>query len=359
MKDLIEKLKETVVQIATPFSTGTGFYLKNEDLLVTNAHVVHGNSDVTIVGPTFKRGLAKVIYLDEKFDLAFLKPYKPLDLPEMNYNVDFFPKEGDRILIGGHPFGMEFTASQGTISNVNYSYHNLDYLQLDAALNPGNSGGPLLNDRGDIIGINTFMVEKGNNIGFSLPVKYLKKSIEEFKQDEREGARCISCVNIVFEGEAKNGYCPHCGDEIELPSDAKVYEPTGIPKIIESIITDLDYEVRVSRKGPNNWMIERGSAQIFISYFEKAGLISGDAHLCLLPKENIEPLYIFLLRQNAELDGLTFSVKDQNIVLSLMIYDRYLNKETGMNLLEKLFDKADHFDDILVNEYGAIWKPTQ
>ena len=82
----------------------------------------------------------------------------------------------------------------------------------------------------------------------------------------------------------------------------------------------------------------------------------GDASLCLLPKENIKPLYEYLLKQNHEIEGLTFSIKENDIVLSLLIYDRYLNMDTGMKLFQHLFQKADDYDNILVEKYGAIWK---
>jgi len=79
--------------------------------------------------------------------------------------------------------------------------------------------------------------------------------------------------------------------------------------------------------GPNHWSIRRGSAKINIAYHEKSGLIIGDAYLATLPEDNIKELYTFLLKQNYKLEGLTFSVKGQDIILSLLIYDQYLNKE--------------------------------
>ena len=116
------------------------------------------------------------------------------------------------------------------------------------------------------------------------------------------------------------------------------------------------YDVRLARKGPSIWEVEKGSANINISYHEKTGLIVGDAHLCLLPKKNIKPIYKYLLKENFHLEGLTFSIKGRDIILSLLIYDRYLNEETGMELLKHLFERADYYDNILVEEYGAIWK---
>ena len=83
---------------------------------------------------------------------------------------------------------------------------------------------------------------------------------------------------------------------------------------------------------------------------------TGDAYLCSLPKTNIKPLYEFLLRQNYTLEGLALSIKDQAIILSLIIHDRYLNVETGLKMFQNLFEQADHYDNILVEEYGAVWR---
>jgi serine protease Do len=69
----------------------------------------------------------------------------------------------------------------------------------------------------------------------------------------------------------------------------------------------------------------------------------------------MDEVYRFLLRQNFELEGLSFYVEGQAIVLSLIIYDRYLNLETGMHLLRHLLKKADYYDNVLVEEYGARW----
>ena len=67
-------------------------------------------------------------------------------------------------------------------------------------------------------------------------------------------------------------------------------------------------------------------------------------------------LYQYLLQQNYEIEGLNFSVKGEEVVLSLQIYDRYLNIQTGNKLFKHLFDKADYYDNILVEQFGARWK---
>jgi len=332
MKNVIETYRNLIVQIATPYNMGTGFYLPE---------------------------IVRVLYLDMKYDLAFLSP--PVfengeDFPKAKLGNDDF-EMGDTVLAVGHPFSMSYTAIQGLISNPSEPRDDINFIHHDASLNPGNSGGPLLNSNGEIIGINTFIADTDNNIGFSLPVSYFKAAIEGFKQGKSDtAARCYGCLNMIFEHELTSKYCPECGGKIELPSMIEPFEPVGCAYTIENMLAELGHDVKLTRRGPNNWGIREGSARISISYYEKTGLIIGDASLCNLPPQNIQPLYEYLLRQNHIIEGLTFSIRGQDIVLSLLIYDRYLNGETGRKLFQYLFEKADYYDNILVEEYGASWK---
>lgn len=357
-REIIEQYKGVVIQIATPYSTGTGFYLQKPDIIITNEHVVRGNREVVIDGPGFEKQLVKVMYSDSKYDLAFLNPPSKHEMPRVDLEENEKLAGGDRVIAVGHPFGLKFTATQGIVSSMMHKQDEIQYIQHDAALNPGNSGGPLIDDDGKVVGVNTFIIRDGNSIGFSLPVRYLRSSIDDFSTEEprKVGVRCHSCSNLVFEDTIQNGYCPYCGTKLILPSQVDEYEPIGVKRTMEQLLTDLKYNVPLSRRGPNFWEIQRGSARINISYHEKTGLIVGDAYLCSLPRENIGEIYNYLLETNYKIDNLTLSVKGQDIILSLLIYDRYLNMETGKKLLDHLFDSADKYDNILVEEYGAQWK---
>jgi serine protease Do len=357
MKTVIDRYRDVVIQIATPYSTGTGFYLKVPNLIVTNEHVVRGNQEVVINGHNLPKALTKVLYSDPKHDLAFLEVPQNSEIPEVRLADDGQVSQGDPVIAVGHPFGLKFSATQGIVSNVLHKMGEINYIQHDAALNPGNSGGPLVNMDGDVVGVNTFVVRDGDNIGFSLPAHYLAESIREYQEKRGEIAvRCYSCSNVVAESQMAGEYCPFCGAKLELPSKVDPYEPVGMTRTIEDLLQQLGHEVTLSRRGPDAWEIQRGSAKIQIIYHEQSGLITGDAFLCLLPKENIGPLYEYLLRENYELPGLTLSVRGQDIILSLLIFDRYFNVETGKKLFEALFAKADEYDNVLVEQYGAGWR---
>jgi serine protease Do len=357
-RDIISLYENVIVQIATPYSTGTGFYLKSCDLIITNEHVVRGNKSAVVAGKTFEKQLVSVLYMDTKYDLAFLS--HPLDhsMPEVLPGVTSTLDEGDRVIAVGHPFDLQYTATQGIISNLYHKENDINYIQHDAALNPGNSGGPLVSPDGKVIGINTFIIQNGNSIGFSIHAEYLMTCIDEFKKGGGAGGvRCPSCNQINFE-KAGNAslYCAICGASLTMISQIEDYEPYGISGTIEEMITKLGYPVALTRKGPNNWSLKKGSADVSISYYEKTGLLVGDVYLCTLPEKNISDIYYFLLKQNFEIQGMTFSVKDQDIILSLLIYDQYLKAETMLRLFRLLLGAADKFDNILVETYGAKWK---
>lgn len=358
MEGTIEQYKRVVVQIATPFSTGTGFYLKKSGYIITNEHVVRGNREVVVEGALIPRQMSKVLFTDPRHDLAFLTCQPNSSIPSIDIADNESINEGEKIMAVGHPFGLKFTATQGIISNASHTEEDVHYYQHDAALNPGNSGGPLINSKGEVIGINTFIMQNGESLGFSLPVSYLKNSLKEYNagSNNSAGSRCEGCLNLVFENTVDGKFCPHCGSKIILPHQEEEYEAAGIALTIEKILLDCGHNIKLSRRGPSLWEIIQGSAKIYITYYEPNGIIAGDAVLCDLPRKDIKAVYEYLLRQNNELEGLTFSIKGQEIVLSLIIYDRYLSRKSGFEMFQRLFKKADDYDNILVEQYGCSWK---
>ena len=359
MQDIIERYQSTVVQIATKSGTGTGFYLVDYDLIVTNNHVVKDNKKVTVKGRTFDKRLAQVLFTDEKYDLAFLQP--PVDmrgLPELKLGPYNLLKDGDTVIAIGHPYGLNYTATQGVISRVDRVQQGLKYIQIDAAINPGNSGGPLVNDKGQVVGVNTFIIKGGDNLGFALPASYLKEALDEYNTLKGEVAvRCPSCSTLVTEQTLDSGkYCPNCGTEIDFPFRNEVEEEvvSGIAKTIEEILEQLGYNRELARTGQNKWEVEEGSAKIRISYNPENYFIISDAFLCQLPRQGIRELYMYLLRENFKLKGKFFSVHEGSVVLSSLIYDLDINVETGMKMFHDLFQKADHYDAILIDQFNCL-----
>jgi len=359
MQAIIESFQPAIIQIATQGGTGTGFYLKEFDMIVTNNHVVDINAEVTIAGKMFEKTLSRVWYTDRKHDLAFLEAPKNIAFPDIHLGRYETMKDGDEVVAIGHPYGLNYTATQGVISKVDRIREGLKYIQIDAAINPGNSGGPLVNENGEIIGVNSFIIRGGDNLGFALPVNYLREALQLYIPNKGQpSTRCFSCGYLVLPSNIDSGkYCPSCGTEVTLPQlPEKEVEPVGTAKLIEEILKDLGKDVKLAREGVNNWTVKEGSAKIRIVYNPENYFIAGDAYLCQLPTDvtRIKPLYQFLLQENYLLNGLVLSCVKQNIVLSRVMYDLDITKENGTAVFQLLFKKADEYDDFLKKEYQCV-----
>jgi serine protease Do len=359
IQETIERNQNSVVQIATKTSTGTGFYLRAYDIIVTNHHVVGDNARVTVKGKSFPKKLADVVFLDQRYDLAFIMP--PLDmkeLPDLHLGEYKDLKDGDSVLAIGHPYGLNYTATQGVISRVERIQQGIKYIQIDAAINPGNSGGPLVNDDGEVVGVNTFIIKGGDNLGFALPSMYLKEALDQYMPHRGEFAlRCPSCSTLVTQATLDAGkYCPNCGTKIDFPArktedDAPV---SGIAKTIEDVLVLLGHDKELARDGQNRWEVKQGTATVKITYNPDNYFIVSDAHLCKLPKTGIKELYMYLLKENYTSRGKLFSLQGENIVMSALTYDLDLTTEAAAAIFKDLFLKADEYDTLLMEKYGCL-----
>lgn len=359
-QEIIEFFQPAIIQIAANGGTGTGFYLSQYNLIVTNEHVVANAPEATIAGKSFHRMLSSVWYTDKKHDLAFLQPPPSAAFPELSLGKYESLKDGDEVIAIGHPYGLNYTATQGVISKVDRIRQGLHFIQIDAAINPGNSGGPLVDKKGEVIGVNTFIIKGGDNLGFALPVSYLKTALELYAPYRGSpSTRCPNCNFLVLLSNIESKkYCPSCGTEVKLPEfPLSEYTPGGTAKLIEEILKDLGKDIRLARDGNNKWEVREGSAKIRINYNTETFFITGDAYLCQLPPDGqkIKSLYQYLLEQNNNtVDGLVLSCVSQNIVLSGVIYDLDFTKPAGAKLFQNLFKKADEYDNILINQFGCL-----
>jgi serine protease Do len=349
---ILDEYIDNIIQVMTPYGSGTGFIIG--DLIITNSHVVGGLKEVVISSKIIKRTIAQVVYDDPFYDLAFIHYHfqKPkIALMLTNRTVE----DGDTTIAVGHPYGLNYTATEGIVSRASRLQDDLEYIQIDAAINPGNSGGPLLNDDGEVIGINTFIIQNANNLGFSLPYFYIKEAITNFKEKKLNNIiKCPSCKNLIDEERIKKDYCPECGVKLEVAKlRRKGYKPTGATQLLESILTALDVNVTLARRSQATWRIDEGSARIDINYYEN-GIIIGDSKLCAIPSKNIDKTYDYLLQENAKLSYLQFSINENSIYLSYLIVDSSLTEVEGKVAIERLIKYANKYDDILINKFGAI-----
>ncbi len=355
--DIIDLYKSAIVQIATPTATGTGFYLKEYDIIVTNHHVVKNYGDVSVKAKNIEKQLARVVFMDSKYDLAFLMLATTVSMPSIQLALTYPNKDGEEVLAIGHPYGLSYTTTQGVISKADRLYNGLKYIQVDAAINPGNSGGPLVNMDGDVLGINTFIIRGGDNLGFALPADQIDIALRQYQQVRGTSVvRCSSCSTLVTaQNIERKEYCPSCGAEVELIAyNTDKIEPTGIAKKIEDIFIALGKDHILARISNNYWEIIEGDTNIKISYNAEQLIVSGYAHLCLLPKENSSKCFEYILHENYQLKDILFSVSEKEIILSFISHNIDMSLEYGKELFRELFSKANSYTAILIKEYNCL-----
>lgn len=338
--------EQTVVQVATPQSVGKGVIWQSEKLIITNAHIVDGNPIVTVRNAANKKVQSTVLYIDEVYDLAFLALPEHWNITPIQLNTTY---EREQIIwTNGQALQLDHTKPEP---------NEITYLKVYSHIDTEDSGAPIFNMTGELLGIHTALMTSIYDESFALPSSYILQALASFDTMNRAvSMRCFNCGTIVSAVNRVNHACPSCEIKLTLPSEEEPYQPEGLCRTIEALIEILGYNAILSRKGPYAWEIEEGSATIEIIYNESAGYVIGDAYLCLLPKNHQQAIYQYLLRQNYAIQGLNFSIREDDIVLSLIIYERDLNHDTGLKLFKHLFDMADYYDNILVEEYGARWK---
>ncbi|MBL7058987.1 trypsin-like peptidase domain-containing protein [Candidatus Pacearchaeota archaeon] len=186
---IIEEAIKGVVTIQTNSAQGTGFIISSEGYVITNAHVLaddqgHLATGIRIITSDQTPVGAEFIGYDGELDVALLKVEGDYHQLELGNSDD--TQIGEKVIAIGNPLGLQFSVTEGIISAKERPGANgiSAYFQTDAALNPGNSGGPLINKQGKIIGINNFKISTGENLGFALESNYLKNIINQISQEQ-------------------------------------------------------------------------------------------------------------------------------------------------------------------------------
>ncbi|MCC6946972.1 MAG: DegQ family serine endoprotease [Bradyrhizobiaceae bacterium] len=166
---------------------GSGFFISADGYVVTNNHVVDKSSEVEITTNDGKTYAAKVVGTDPRTDIALLKVEGRNDFPWVKFSAGA-PRVGDWVLAVGNPFGLGGTVTAGIVSargrDIGANTYD-DFIQIDAAVNRGNSGGPTFNLAGEVIGVNTAIVSpSGGNVGiaFAIPAESVNRIVQELKE---------------------------------------------------------------------------------------------------------------------------------------------------------------------------------
>jgi serine protease Do len=184
VRELVKLLGESVVQVRTPGGLGSGFIINEDGFLITNFHVIEGETQISIEVYHQKNGQlerksykdVKIVAMNKFEDLALLK-IEDKDAPSFSWvrlgDSDLL-SVGERVFAIGSPLGLERTVTEGILSTKTRQLQGELYLQTTAQINPGNSGGPLFNLRGEVIGVTNMKMTFGEGLGFAIPIEAVK-----------------------------------------------------------------------------------------------------------------------------------------------------------------------------------------
>ena len=352
----IETIKSAVVKIVTGLGNGSGTYLKDKGVVITNWHVVRGERKVAIWLANGEKHLGEVLVTNPRRDIALVAVPHALDLPVVNFAAASVAQQ-DRVYALGYPYDLPFTVTEGTVSSPEHTDRDTKYIQTDAPLNPGNSGGPLVNQAGEIVGMNTQVYREAQNIGFALPNEYLREELTMFAEDQVEGGfnvRCPDCSGLL--GDAAE-YCDNCGAKIAVEAFFQERPLNATEAFVESQFVKHGLDPIMARKGmPMYWEFYAGSAQIRIFVYRNDFLFAA-APLAKLPRKNLVDLYKYLLSDAVA--PYRFTMTGDVIYLSYRAHladlmDAQQRERIGQELFS-ITKKADSLDNELVEKYGCSW----
>ena len=292
--DIADRVKPTVVNISAvnplarerhskrpqrrpPDSpgSGSGVIIDEAGYIVTNNHVVGGAEEMEVRLSDKRRFVAKVIGKDPDTDLAVLKIEADEKLPVITWGDSGAARVGQWVVAVGNPFGLDRTVTVGVISgigreNVQLSRYE-NFIQTDASINPGNSGGPLFNIRGEVIGINTAIINFAQGIGFAIPSNMAQEIVEQLIQRGKVvrgwlgvGIQAVTedlaskfdvkgsegvLINEVFEGDPADKAGLRPGDIIIKVNGKTVDTPQTLSRLIAGLGPNEKAKVAVMRDG--------------------------------------------------------------------------------------------------------------
>lgn len=188
VSSLVKQIGEAVVQVRTPEGLGSGFFINADGYLITNFHVIEGETEISVEvyhqlngqldRETYKQ--VKIIAINKFHDLALLH-IEDKNAPKFKYitlgSSDAL-SVGDSVFAIGSPLGLERTVTEGILSTKTRELEGELYLQTSTQINPGNSGGPLFNLAGEVVGVTNMKITFGEGLGFAIPVELVKSFLD-------------------------------------------------------------------------------------------------------------------------------------------------------------------------------------
>ena len=229
-------------QRQAPEGSGTGFIISADGYIVTNRHVVADAKEITVQTLDEKTYSGKVIGTDDSLDVALVK----IDATGLDYlKVGDSDKMriGDEVLAMGYPLRLGFSVTTGIISGIGrdldvFSLDVARYIQTDADITFGNSGGPLINTSGQVIAINTLIVSQGETYGFSIPSNLFRNAVDQLKEYGRVKRGALGVGIADLDDDARAYYGVTNGARVSSVTEGLPAEKAGIQT--DDLILDIN-----------------------------------------------------------------------------------------------------------------------
>ncbi len=348
------EINKLIYKVTHADGSGSCFYLKEHNVFVTNYHVVSGYRTVAIHDNERNPYEARVLAVNPELDLALLSVDADMShLPEFTLTDEEELPIGSKVRVAGYPFGMPFTITEGSLSSPRQLIDGKYYLQVDAPVNPGNSGGPIINDKGEVIGVTVSKYASSNadNMGFGVRIEALKQLLDAVDGIDRTEfhVQCASCDELI---SADEEYCPSCGAKLD-ESVLTVHELTPLADFCETAIARMGINPVLARSGYNTWVFHRGSSEIRLFVYDRNYLFAVSP-INLLPKKNVEAVLDFMLE--TDFYPYKMGVDGRQIYLCYRIHLADITNDSAERIIDNivgLAEQADELDNKLVDEFGC------
>lgn len=170
-EEMIRCAKPSVVHLQDDGGAGTGFFISTQGHILSCHHVAAGDL-LRVRSAHGDWTEARVLARDPVHDLAIFQ-CAVSGVSPLIFSDPTAIAEGQTVFALGHPLGLDFTVSRGVVSSVNRIVNGVSFLQTDVSLNPGNSGGPIVNDKGEVVGVADWIFSEGRGLGFAVAVRHV------------------------------------------------------------------------------------------------------------------------------------------------------------------------------------------
>jgi S1-C subfamily serine protease len=352
-QDVFDHARASIVSIRSGAATGTGFCATESGVVVTNAHVVMYAQEVLVSAPGRAEQRAPVFAVDVRRDLALIalaSPPPPLPLADGDS-----VRVGDPVLAVGDPLGYPASATLGIVSATRRRDPRAGvlHLQTDAAVNPGNSGGPLLDARGQVVGVNTWVRRDADGMAFAVRVDDVRDVVAPF------AARLpvplptprYACALCLLDHAPRDRWCARCGHLLGFVSHASGSHVRATA-LGAGIIDALGFDAAERSVGDGMWRLDTNGIELWVDVHPSGSSLVFSVDLGRLPLAAPLSVLRFMTAANDRSTGpARLALRGDTITAELVEPIDFVSLEALSTALGQLLALASELRDLLATQF--------